>query len=286
MMRCKCNWAVAIASFILAVSTTSSHSQAQVEVAPFKVEGKVAEVTEKTLRVVKADGSLVLVHLDPTANIKGVAPGKGAIATPTIQVQGRLSPQVLKTPGLPVKITTELNESGNPVKEVSEVLVFSPSENDPLGVRPGNPGLPAEEVKGKVTPGVYVVAGNTSRLSKDSLTLLVPGKWKCKLADNVQVNLKGTDIRFASLGDPVTVDAMAHDQTEVWGTNVKITKVTPKDVLEADKLAAANPTEPVKEPPQDGGVKPPMNPAEPLPPVAQPDGKKKRDKPGRILTIN
>ena len=128
-----------------------------------------------------------------------------------------------------VRFTAEFDKHGNVKDKISQLTIFTPSQDTYLGVRPAEggseTGAAAEQDKfgaaagggadggkrhvkagGAMPAGVYSVAGQITGVQKGTLTVAVGGAaLKIEVADDAKIDVRVADYRFARQGDKISV---------------------------------------------------------------------------------
>jgi len=197
--------------------------------------GKPERQRLRNLATVKAvQGNLMQVVLDVDANQLWLI--KIDAKPDAINYTGTAEPSWLQ-PGMPVRFTTELNKKLVGQQPISELAVAAPREGYRFGVvRDDQLGGGAFELKGDDEPAprkpsavdTYFVYGQL-RSIREGKMLVAAGRAavRAELADDVQIAVDWTELRFVRPGDRAKLEGYYYQKGQAIVTRIEVTAAQP-----------------------------------------------------------
>ena len=148
-------------------------------------------------------------------------------------------------PGVYVRFTADVDQRGNVQGDLTELVIFSPSESAKPGMY-SNDGAGDTGEGDKADVSNYLVLGQVASYRKGKLTLAIPGSKGVRgsVSEDVKVTVRGEDYRMARPGDKIFAKGfhlpdqkgtlMAH---EITITLSGVLGETAKSKKERDRLA-------------------------------------------------
>ena len=182
---------------------------------PFAAEGTIQAVMPPRIHMLTNSNQNWMIWVDPKAKV---------------QVTGTAEADFLKA-GMFIRFSVELDKRGKAQDKVSQLTIFAPSEESPVGIWPEGAGPlvgPAEDnlgggfggfggdegqAKGRGVgsgkaslAGLYSIAGQLRGVRKGKLTVYAGrGMVQIELADKPSINVDFADYSVAKKGDKISV---------------------------------------------------------------------------------
>lgn len=219
---------IAVASMILAATSV----EAQIQVTPFKIKGKIAGLDKDSINVVTDANERWVVKLkSPYTNL---GPAK-------IQILGTAAIKNLR-PNMHVRFSADVDTARKRVeKPLSEVTIFTPNEIYKVGIFPDDNPVDDNGRPVKKRVRACLVAGRIVSVSKKSVRIAAAGvTLSAKFSPDAVVKIDSGDLRGASVGNRIDVSGVYQTKGAGYASHVTIHLPKPAPEKPAPKKRAPN----------------------------------------------